>query len=255
MRTLHRPLKEWLLSEDPLGIAPAFPREEERGEDVEEVEMIAEEEPSPAKPSTPLRRGRAFWFLLGLFILLLVGGGGVFYYFAYGGKGTRFPLTRTPSSSPLAPLPGEKIFLRFGPFSFSPTLPVPPPQGVTVAIEVATETMRGTIYLLARPLAREKGERMIAEIERQGLPVTFESLPEGSLAIRSLPLSDSEEKRRFQETVATFGEGLRESEGEILIPRYYLWVGSFPPALIQPFLQKLPPEWRNLAQYRSEGPR
>jgi len=253
MRTLRRPLKEWLLAEDPLGIAPAFPQEEVQATEIEEVERIEEEEPSASPPPTPSRTRRSPGYLLGLIILLLLAGGGFFYYH-FIARVPRISTSPTPLPS-ASPTRDQAFYLRFGPFSTSPTLPVPPPQGAPVTIEVQTETVKGTIYLLARPVGKEVGERIVGEMTRLGVPVTFDTLPEGSYSIRSLPLVDAGEKRRFQEVVATFGESLREGEGEVLIPRYFLWVGPLPPGPLDSFLEKLPPDWRRLAQRRTEPPR
>lgn len=256
MKELKRPLKEWLLEYDPLGIKRAFAPagQEEAGELPEEVTIVEDEEITPAPKKTPSRGGRILWYILGAVILLALGGGVFLHWKTQRALSSTGGAVSKPPGGAFPQSPPEQLWLRFGPFAEPISLPIPAPGDSKVTLEQESVTYRGTIYILARPVARDMGRKIIAALSTENLPVTYEELSPDTLTIRSLPLTDPAQKRQFPEVLARFGETLRETEGELIAPRYYLWVGPLSPGVAQVFLTHLPEVWRNAVQHRKGGP-
>lgn len=257
MREGKRPLAYWLTAYDPLGVGSAF-SPPSAPESLEEAEEIQLEEGSPPEGGTSPKPRQGSPLLSILFIILaIVGAGAGIFLYLRPSSFFQEPGKSTGGATPYAPregVKGEKVWLYFGPFPEPPSLPVAPPQGAEIRVVQETEARKGTIYMLSRPVLRAQGEVLIRTLEHENLPVTYEELPPDSLAIRSLPITEPEQKARFVKIVSDMGLSVREGEGELLIPRYYLWVGGLPRGLAQVFMNKLPPEWQRLGSLRTRGP-
>lgn len=253
MREGKRPLAHWLTAYDPLGVRNAFspPPSPESEEESEEIQL-EESPPLEGKPAPRPRRSSLFAILL-ILVAIVGAGAGIFFYLQSSSQ-ERKEGARAPVPSPRERGGEERVWLYFGPFPEPPSLPVAPPQGAEIQVVQETEARTGTIYMLSRPVLRAQGEMLIRTLEHENLPVTYEELPPDSLAIRSLPITEPAQKARFVKIVSDMGLSVREGEGELLIPRYYLWVGSLSRGLAQVFMSKLPQDWQSRASIKTKGP-